>query len=121
MNGCRSQPGNTDCSPRRQATVTGASRHARTFPTCGTFPHPSPSAYAADTPVQRLHLVHGSDAATEMYLSWMTPGAVADPSVELAGAARVAAVSAQYAGYPGFFHHAPITGPSISSSVTSPM
>ena len=78
-------------------------------------------AYAADTPVQQLHLVHGSDAATEMYLSWMTPGAVADPSVELAGAARVAAVSAQYAGYPGFFHHAPITGPSISSSVTSPM
>lgn len=62
-------------------------------------------AHAADAPVGQLHLVHGADAARQMHLSWMTPAPVADPFVEIAGH-RAAARTAQYAGYPGFFHHA---------------
>ena len=62
-------------------------------------------AYAADVPVSQLHLTFGRDAAREMTVSWATPGPVTNPFVEVGGH-RVAAATAQYAGYPGWFHHA---------------
>src|SRR5688572_1506791 len=66
-------------------------------------------AYAADVPVQQLHLVHGADAARQMHVSWMTPAPVAEPFMELGGS-RFAARTGQYAGYPGFFHHVALDG-----------
>jgi hypothetical protein len=68
-----------------------------------------PLAYAADAPIEQLHLQFGADAAREMTVSWMTPAAVRAPFVQLEGR-RVAAETVQYAGYPGFFHHARVTG-----------
>jgi hypothetical protein len=44
-----------------------------------------------------------------MALSWMTPGPVAKPFVEVGGS-RVAAETKQYAGYDGYFHHALVDG-----------
>jgi Purple acid Phosphatase, N-terminal domain/Calcineurin-like phosphoesterase len=66
-------------------------------------------ANAADAPVQHLHLTHGRDAATQMTASWMTTAPIKDPAVELAGH-QFTARTAQYAGYPGYFHHARIDG-----------
>lgn len=50
-----------------------------------------------------------------MTVSWMTPAAVIDPVVEVAGE-RVAAETVQYAGYPGYFHHAKLVGLSPATS-----
>ena len=66
-------------------------------------------AYAADAPPSQVHLTFGRDAATQMNVSWMTPAAIDAPFVELAGH-RFSARTVQYEGYPGFFHHAPLTG-----------
>jgi hypothetical protein len=67
-------------------------------------------AYAADAPIRHVHLTHGADAGSAMTVSWMTPAPVSRPFVELAGGdgRRVEAVTAQYPGYPGFFHHAEV-------------
>lgn len=66
-------------------------------------------ALTADAPPSQLHLAFGRDAATEMSVSWMTPAAVDAPFVQLGGE-RVAAQTIQYPGYPGFFHHASLSG-----------
>jgi hypothetical protein len=62
-------------------------------------------AHAADAPVEQVHGQFGSDAGREAAFSWMTPAAVAAPFVQI-GQQRVPAQTVQYAGYPGFFHHA---------------
>lgn len=62
-------------------------------------------AYAAQTPVEQVHLTFGADASREMAVSWMTPGPVRTPFVAIDGR-RVAADTVQYDGYPGYFHHA---------------
>jgi hypothetical protein len=69
----------------------------------------SQPAYAAATPVRHVHVNFGADSAREMTVSWMTPGPVRKPFVEL-GDRRVYAQSAQYAGYPGYFHHVRLAG-----------
>lgn len=56
-----------------------------------------------------MHLTFGRDASNQVNVSWMTPVAVPAPFVEVAGH-RFPARTMQYDGYPGFFHHAPITG-----------
>ena len=61
--------------------------------------------YAAETPVEQVHGQFGADAGREAAFSWMTPGPVRRPFVQLGGE-RVAARTVQYAGYPGYFHHA---------------
>lgn len=61
--------------------------------------------YAASTPVEQIHGQFGHDAAREAAFSWMTPGPVRRPFVQVGGE-RVAAETVQYAGYPGYFHHA---------------
>lgn len=66
-------------------------------------------AYGADAPIRQVHLTHGADAARAMHVSWMTPTPVANPFVEFA-AQRVPARTVQYAGYPGYFHHALLDG-----------
>lgn len=48
-------------------------------------------------------------------MSWMTPGPVADPFVELIDD-RVVAQTKQYAGYDGYFHHARLEGLTPASS-----
>lgn len=65
-------------------------------------------AYGTETPVSQVHVNFGADAAREMTVSWMTPGPVRNPFVQLADE-RVAARTAQYPGYPGYFHHARLT------------
>jgi 3',5'-cyclic AMP phosphodiesterase CpdA len=62
-------------------------------------------AYAADTPVEQLHVTFGADAGREVAVSWMTPGPVRRPFVQIRGE-RVVAQTLQYDGYPGYFHHA---------------
>ena len=74
-------------------------------------------AYAADVPVQQLHATWGADAAREATVSWMTPAPVTAPFVEIGGL-RVAARTTQYPGYPGFFHHASLTGLDPSTAYT---
>ena len=64
-------------------------------------------AFAADTPVEQIHLTYGADARREMSVSWMTAGPVLNPFVEV-GQRRVAAETLQYDGYPGYFHHAKV-------------
>ncbi|MGH2690913.1 MAG: purple acid phosphatase family protein, partial [Actinomycetota bacterium] len=66
-------------------------------------------AYAADAPVLQRHLTFDSNAARRMSVSWMTPAPVLGPFVEVGGN-RVEAETAQYPGYPGFFHHARLAG-----------
>ncbi len=66
-------------------------------------------AYAADAPVRQLHTTFGSDAATTRNVSWLTEAPVVDPFVELGGH-RFTARTVQYAGYPGYLHHAELTG-----------
>ena len=66
-------------------------------------------AYAADTPTEQVHLSFGADASRQMTVSWMTPGPVKRPFVQLAGT-RVVADTRQYDGYPGYVHHARIDG-----------
>jgi 3',5'-cyclic AMP phosphodiesterase CpdA len=66
-------------------------------------------AYAADAPVLHRHLTLGSNAARRMTVSWMTPAPVRSPFVEIRGD-RVEAETLQYAGYPGYFHHARLVG-----------
>jgi len=61
-------------------------------------------AYAADTPVEQVHGQFGADAGREAAFSWMTPGPVAAPFVQL-GEQRIPADTVQYPGYPGYFHH----------------
>lgn len=61
-------------------------------------------AYAQTTPVEQVHAQFGGDAARQAAFSWMTPGAVTNPFVELRGE-RLPAETVQYPGYPGFFHH----------------
>lgn len=61
--------------------------------------------YAAQTPVEQIHGQFGADAAREAAYSWMTPGPVRRPFVQL-GEERIPAETVQYAGYPGYFHHA---------------
>lgn len=62
-------------------------------------------AHAADAPVEQVHGQFGGDAGREAAFSWMTPAAVAAPFVQI-GQQRVPAQTVQYAGYPGYFHHA---------------
>lgn len=66
-------------------------------------------AYAADVPPAQVHLTFGRDAASAMHASWMTAAPVDGPFVELLGS-RVAARTVQYPGYPGYFHHADLSG-----------
>lgn len=66
-------------------------------------------ANAADAPISQLHLTHGHDAAREMRVSWMTSAPVETPFVQLSNE-RIAAHTTQYAGYPGYFHHARLAG-----------
>jgi hypothetical protein len=61
--------------------------------------------YAAATPVEQIHGQFGHDAAREAAISWMTPGPVRRPFLQI-GEQRIAAETMQYAGYPGYFHHA---------------
>jgi len=61
-------------------------------------------AYAKGTPVEQIHAQFGTDAARHAGFSWMTPGAVTHPFVELRGE-RLPADTTQYSGYPGHFHH----------------
>ena len=67
-------------------------------------------AYAAAAPVRHLHLQFGADAAREATISWMTPAAVKNPFVEIAGT-RLRARTRQYPGYAGgWFHSVPLRG-----------
>lgn len=61
--------------------------------------------YSAATPVEQIHGQFGQDASREAAFSWMTPGPVRRPFVQIGGE-RVRAETMQYAGYPGYFHHA---------------
>ncbi len=61
--------------------------------------------YSAATPVEQIHGQFGADAGREAAFSWMTPGPVRRPFVQI-GEQRVAAETVQYAGCPGYFHHA---------------
>lgn len=70
----------------------------------GPFLWQQPACSAA-TPVEQVHGQFGSDAGREAAFSWMTPGPVRRPFVQI-GQERVAAETVQYAGYPGYFHHA---------------
>lgn len=81
---------------RRSAAVTSVA-------TAGALLWSQPS-YAAETPVRQVHVSFGGDAAHEMTVSWMTPGPVRAPFVEL-GEHREYAQTSQYPGYPGYFHH----------------
>lgn len=60
-------------------------------------------ASAAETPVEQVHGQFGADAAREAAFTWMTPGPVQAPFVQL-GDQRLPARTTQYAGYPGYFH-----------------
>ncbi|MDX1511764.1 MAG: fibronectin type III domain-containing protein, partial [Nitriliruptorales bacterium] len=61
-------------------------------------------AFGQAVPVEQLHGQFGSDAGREAAFSWMTPGAVDGPFLQLGGE-RIPAESLQYDGYPGWFHH----------------
>lgn len=74
-------------------------------------------AYAADVPVQHLHATWGADAARSATVSWTTPEPVTQPFVSIGGR-RVYAETAQYAGYPGYLHHATLTDLDPSTSYT---
>jgi 3',5'-cyclic AMP phosphodiesterase CpdA len=66
-------------------------------------------AYAADAPATQRHLTFGADPSRTMTVSWLTSAPVRDPFVESRGV-RVPARTVQYAGYPGFIHHASLEG-----------
>lgn len=66
-------------------------------------------ATAQSIPVEQIHVQFGTDASTQMVVSWMTPEAVTGPFVQLGGQ-RVAADTVSYDGYPGHFHHARVDG-----------
>ncbi len=73
-------------------------------------------SYAANAPVQHLHLQYGDDAARTAQVSWMTPAAVQSPFVELDGT-RLPAVTRTYPGYPnGVFHSVRLEGLSPSTT-----
>lgn len=74
-------------------------------------------ATAAEAPVSGLHLTFGRSAAQEVNVSWSTPTAVDQPFVEVLGS-RIPARTVQYPGYPGFFHHAELTGLPPGNDVT---
>ena len=86
----------------RRTALTGAAA------TAGPWLWRQP-AYAARTPIEQLHVTFGAAADREMAVSWMTPGPVRRPFVEIRGE-RVAAETLQYAGYPGYFHHVRLDG-----------
>ncbi|MEN8704851.1 MAG: metallophosphoesterase family protein [Nocardioides marinisabuli] len=64
--------------------------------------------YSAATPVEQIHATFGHDASRQAAFSWMTPGPVRRPFVQIGGE-RVGAETVQYAGYPGYFHHARVS------------
>lgn len=73
-------------------------------------------SYAADAPLQHLHLQYGDDAARSAQVSWSTPVAVKDPFLELDGS-RLRAVTRAYPGMPDrVFHSVRLTGLSPSTS-----
>jgi hypothetical protein len=72
-------------------------------------------SYAADAPVEHLHLQYGADAARSATVSWSTPAAVSKPFVELDGS-RLPAVTRAYPGYAGrVFHSVRLDGLSPST------
>jgi hypothetical protein len=73
-------------------------------------------AAAADTPIAGVHVTFGRNTASEMSVSWSTPGPVDAPFLELLGS-RIPARTAQYAGYPGYFHHAEINSLPAASEI----
>ena len=87
----------------RRSALVGATAAAAAGPWVWRQP-----AYAASTPVEQLHVTFGRNAAHQMAVSWMTPGPVRNPFVQLDGR-RVQAETVQYDGYPGYFHHARMT------------
>jgi hypothetical protein len=73
-------------------------------------------SYAADAPVQHLHLQYGADAASTTTVSWSTPAAVARPFLEVDGS-RIAAVTRSYPGQPDrVFHSVRLSGLSASTT-----
>lgn len=73
-------------------------------------------SYAADAPLQHLHLQYGDDAARTAQVSWSTPVAVKDPFLELDGS-RIRAVTRAYPGQPDrVFHSVRLTGLTPSTS-----
>ncbi|HYZ92670.1 MAG TPA: metallophosphoesterase family protein [Actinomycetota bacterium] len=66
-------------------------------------------AYADDAPARQLHLNFGADASRDAVISFMTDASVKHPFAELGGR-RWTAETAQYPGYPGYFHHVHVHG-----------